>query len=39
MVFALSVMCVVRGVPLWVVCLFHSVNVVCRCLVYNQLQF
>ena len=34
-IFVLSVMCVVGGVPLWVVC----VDVVCLCLLYTQFLF
>ena len=37
--FFLSVMRVVGGVPLWVECLFRSVDVVCLCLLYTQLLF
>ena len=32
--FVLSVMPVVGGVPLWVECVFRRVDVVCLCLVY-----
>ena len=32
MIFVLSVMRVVGGVPLWVVCVFRRVDVVCLCL-------
>ena len=35
--FFLSVMRVVGGVPLWVVCVFRCVYVVCLCLLYTQL--
>ena len=33
----LSVMRVVGGVPLWVVCVFRRVDAVCLCLLYTQL--
>ena len=39
MIFVLSVMRVVRGVPLWVECVFRSVDVVCLYLLYTQLLF
>ena len=35
----LYVMRVVEGVPLWVVCVFRRVDVVCLCLLYTQLLF
>ena len=38
-IFVLSVMCVVGGVPLWVVCVFRRVDVVCLCLLCTQLLF
>ena len=38
-IFVLYVMGVVRGVPLWVVCVFRRVDVVCLCLLYTQLLF
>ena len=34
-IFVLSVMRVVGGVPLWVVCVFRRVHVVCLCLLYT----
>ena len=37
--FVLSVMRVVVGVPLWVVCVFRHVDVVCLCLLCTQLLF
>ena len=37
--FVLSVMRVVGGVPLWVVCVFRRVDGVCWCLMYTQLLF
>ena len=36
-IFVLSVMRVVGGVPLWVVCVIRPVDVVCLCLVCTQL--
>ena len=39
MIFFLSVMRVVGGVPLWVVCVFSDVDVVCLCLLCTQLLF
>ena len=38
-IFVLSVMRVVGGVPLWVGCVFRRVDVVCLCLWYTQLLF
>ena len=38
-IFVLSVMRVVGGVPLWVECVFRRVDVVCLCLLYTQLLF
>ena len=38
-IFVLSVMRVVGGVPLWVVCVFHRVDVVCWGLLRTQLLF
>ena len=38
-IFVLSVMRVVGGVPLWVDCVFLRVYVVCLCLLYTQLLF
>ena len=38
-IFVLSVMRVVGGVPLWVVCVFRRMYVVCLCLVCIQLLF
>ena len=38
-IFVLSMMRVVGGVPLWVVCVFRRVDVVCLCLMYTQLLF
>ena len=35
MIFVLSVMRVVGGVPLWVECVFRRVDVVCLCLLYT----
>ena len=37
--FVLSVMRVIGGVPLWVVCVFCRVDVVCLCLLHIQLLF
>ena len=39
MIFVLSVMRVVVGVPLWVVGVFHRVDVLCLCLLCTQLIF
>ena len=39
MIFVVSVMHVVGGVPLCVVCLFSRVEVVCCYLLYTQLLF
>ena len=36
-IFVLSEMRVVGGVPLWVECVFRRVDVVCLCLLYTQL--
>ena len=38
-IFVLSVMRVVGGVPLWVECVFLRVDVVWLCLLYTQLLF
>ena len=38
-IFILSVMRVVGCVPLWVVCRFRRVDVVCLCLLCTQLLF
>ena len=38
-IFVLSVMRVVGGVPLWVVCVFRRADSVCLCLLYTQLLF
>ena len=38
-IFVLSVTHVVGGVPLWAVCVFRRVNVVCLCLLCTQLLF
>ena len=38
-IFVLSVMRVVGGVPLWVMCVFRRVDVVCLCLLYTHLLF
>ena len=38
-IFVLSEMPVVGGVPLWVECVFRRVDVVCVCLLYTQLLF
>ena len=38
-IFFLSVMRVVGGIPLWVVCVFRHVDVVCLCLLCTQLLF
>ena len=39
MIFVFSVMLVVEGVPLWVVCVFSCVDVGCLCLLCTQLLF
>ena len=38
-IFVLSVMHVIGGVPLWVECVFRRVDVVCLCLLCTQLLF
>ena len=38
-IFVLFVMRVVGGAPLWVVCVFRCVDVVCLCLLCTQLLF
>ena len=38
-IFVLSVMRVIGGVPLWVECVFRHVDDVCLCLLYTQLLF
>ena len=37
-IFVLSVMRVVGGVPLWVVCVFRRVDVVCLCLLCHPVD-
>ena len=38
-IFVLSVMRVVGGVPLWVECVFRCVDDLCLCLLYTELLF
>ena len=36
-IFVLSVMRVVGGIPLWVECVFRHVDIVCLCMLYQRL--